>query len=293
MMRNMILIVGMILALQIVHAESEDVSTYCRYVPERSDDFAWENDLVAFRVYGPALARGAENSGIDCWTKRVKYPVVNKWYTLNKEQKISYHQDHGEGCDFYHVGKSRGCGGTAIWHNDRMILSNVYKKWKVLVSTPEKSVFMLTYEYSFDGRIIQEEKTVSVELGKHLFKSESIFTENGKPADLEIAVGLTTHDQRGVVSMDQTAEWMSVWEDHHGKNGKLGTGILMDSKRITSMQELKSKISDESHAVMTTHTDAKGSTVHYAGFAWVHLGNIKTQKQWNAYLKAFAESLKI
>src|SRR6476661_2240682 len=29
--------------------------TYARYVPERYDDFAWENDKIAFRMYGKAL----------------------------------------------------------------------------------------------------------------------------------------------------------------------------------------------------------------------------------------------
>ena len=31
---------------------------YGRYVPERLDDYAWENDRIAFRAYGPALERG-------------------------------------------------------------------------------------------------------------------------------------------------------------------------------------------------------------------------------------------
>jgi len=29
---------------------------FARYVPERLDDFAWENDKLAHRTYGPALA---------------------------------------------------------------------------------------------------------------------------------------------------------------------------------------------------------------------------------------------
>jgi len=29
--------------------------TYGRYVPERLDDFAWENDKIAFRTYGKSL----------------------------------------------------------------------------------------------------------------------------------------------------------------------------------------------------------------------------------------------
>ena len=31
--------------------------TFGRFVPERKDDFAWENDFAAYRMYGPALAK--------------------------------------------------------------------------------------------------------------------------------------------------------------------------------------------------------------------------------------------
>ena len=45
-----------------------------RFVRERNDDFAWENDLVAHRVYGPALETAKKeplvSSGIDVWVKR-------------------------------------------------------------------------------------------------------------------------------------------------------------------------------------------------------------------------------
>ena len=62
---------------------------FARFVPERLDDFAWENDKLAHRTYGPALAapdepkRGKEvlvTSGLDIWSKRVAYPVVDRWY---------------------------------------------------------------------------------------------------------------------------------------------------------------------------------------------------------------------
>ena len=97
---------------------------YCfsRIVPTRIDDYTWENDKVAFRTYGPraqALVEegkegGIISSGIDCWLKKVSYPVINKWYKASEEEGISYHEDHGEGLDNYHVGISRGAGGLAI-----------------------------------------------------------------------------------------------------------------------------------------------------------------------------------
>ena len=45
------------------------------------DDFAWENDKIAFRMYGPALeADGEVSSGIDVWSKSTPRLVINDWY---------------------------------------------------------------------------------------------------------------------------------------------------------------------------------------------------------------------
>src|SRR5438046_7481420 len=66
---------------------------YVRYVPERVDDIAWENDRTAFRIYGPELETAAPplTAGIDAWGKRVRYPIINRWYG----GKESYHIDRG------------------------------------------------------------------------------------------------------------------------------------------------------------------------------------------------------
>jgi hypothetical protein len=52
---------------------------YSRFVPERIDDYAWENNKVAFRTYGPVAQKMTEDkvkggtltSGIDAWLKRI------------------------------------------------------------------------------------------------------------------------------------------------------------------------------------------------------------------------------
>ena len=53
-----------------------------RQYPERLDDMAWENDLVGFRAYGPALqARGERGFGYDLFTKRgTAAPVLEDMY---------------------------------------------------------------------------------------------------------------------------------------------------------------------------------------------------------------------
>ena len=46
--------------------ESFDVKACGKCYPERMDDMAWENDLVAFRAYGPALQKGSVDLVMTC-----------------------------------------------------------------------------------------------------------------------------------------------------------------------------------------------------------------------------------
>ncbi|MDH3346265.1 MAG: DUF4861 domain-containing protein [Kiritimatiellaceae bacterium] len=261
--------------------------TFCRFVPERSDDFAWENDKIAFRAYGPALKAKGEDSGFDCWLKRVEYPIINKWYKESAEGK-SYHKDHGEGYDPYKVGSSRGCGGLALWIDGNMLISNVFTEWKVVKCETAESVFVLSYEYKVGCDIYTEEKKISIKLGDRLFKSTSTFKKNGAiAADLPIAIGLVRHHKTDLVSKDLSKGWVSIWEPMD--DSELGTGVVIDPKRITDFQLLETGKNLEDHALIITQADAKGQVEYYAGYGWEKAGEIKTSKEWADYLEAFGK----
>jgi hypothetical protein len=181
-------LVSMGLGVAVCTAEMKP-ATFCRFVLERADDFAWENDKIAFRAYGPALKEKGEDSGFDAWLKRVEYPIIDKWYKENQEGK-SYHTDHGEGYDPYKVGSSRGCGGLALWVDGKMIASNVFTEWKIIKSEPAESVFVLRYEYQVGEDRYTEDKQISIKRGDRLFKSTSTFKKNGQPAGNLPAVGM-------------------------------------------------------------------------------------------------------
>jgi hypothetical protein len=267
-------------------------ATWARFVPERADDFAWENDLIAFRVYGPAIkkTKGTEDSGIDCWLKRVRYPIIDKWYGGEKKG-LSYHRDNGEGNDPYHVGGSRGCGGLGIWKDGKMVTSGPYKTWKIISRTPAKSVFELTYDYEMGGEKIHEVKRIDIELNKRLFHTESTFTKNDKPLPaLDIAIGVTTHDGKAVPTLNQQKGWISCWEKIEGSG--LGTGVVMAPSRVVSMRSIKSAKPDESHALLLTRTDAAGKVSYYAGYGWEKAGAITTPQQWQDTLTRFAATVR-
>ena len=79
-----------------------------RQYPERLDDMAWENDLVGFRAYGPALQeRGERGFGYDLFTKRgTAAPVLedmyakeldaDSWKQVNELRKTLYPRRSGQ-----------------------------------------------------------------------------------------------------------------------------------------------------------------------------------------------------
>lgn len=265
---------------------SKQPTTFARFVPERKDDFAWENDLIAFRAYGPALRAGAENAGVDCWLKRVETPVIDLWYERH-QQGISYHQDNGEGLDNYHVGSSAGCGSTSLWLNSKRMPLETYTSWKILEQSIERTVFVLTYEKEIDGKTYKEAKEVTIELGNRLYHVKSTFWVNDELASgLPVTVGLATHDEKATVSQNVKNGWVATWEvlDNYG----LGTAVSVDPQRIESIEIINSNgVKDNGHALLVIKTDNQGQIEYYAGYGWEKAGVITTAEKWHRYLDAY------
>jgi hypothetical protein len=176
---------------------------FARYVPERLDDFAWENDKIGHRTYGPALAALAApaapgvskevlvTSGLDVWCKRVADPIVDRWYIQGHDHD-HYHKDEGEGMDMYQVGPSRGCGGTGIGDGQKLPVSQNYSTRKVIANGPVRTVFELTdAPWQAQGLTVAETKRFTVDAGHTLDQIESTFTVTaGSASALTVAIGL-------------------------------------------------------------------------------------------------------
>lgn len=272
-----------------------DPRVCARFVPERSDDFAWENDLVAFRAYGPALRSGPENSGFDAWFKRVPYPVMDKWYIEDRtrlghsKEAKSYHKDHGEGYDAYKVGDTRGCGGISVWHNGQLHNSETFTASRVIENTPQRCVFELDYESTLDGKDLRETKRITLVLGARLFQCDSRFTLDGKPAELEVAIGLTPQAAGTQPDFAPEKGILSLWESIDGLG--IGTGVVIDPARVTRMFT-HTDPANQTQALCLARTDAEGRIRWSAGFGWEGQGEITTQEKWRQYLENAADKHK-
>jgi len=265
--------------------------THARFVPERADDFAWENDLIAFRTYGPALRTSTEDSGFDAWFKRVPYPIIDKWY-LEELRKLpygkinkSYHTDHGEGLDAYKVGDTRGCGGVSAWVDGAMHHSNVFIAHRIISSTPERTVFELDYASDLKGKTLRETKRITIIMGQRLFQCDSRFTLDGQPIKLDVAIGLKLQSPDGTPVFNPKTGTMRIWENVAGLG--LGTGIVIDPARVLKM-ESHTDAAGQTQAICIARTDATGHIRWFTGFGWEGQGQITTADQWANYLTDFS-----
>ncbi len=150
---------------------------YGRLVPERKDDFTWENNRTAFRVYGPALkATGEISNGMDFWAKKTDSLIIDKWYENDLSRVASYHEDHGEGVDFYKVGRTLGLGMTAPVEHDTLCLGHNFVTAEILDNGPLRITFKLSYEpYMAGVHQITETRIISLDAYSLFNKVTNIF----------------------------------------------------------------------------------------------------------------------
>ncbi|MBF9254092.1 DUF4861 domain-containing protein [Pontibacter sp. 172403-2] len=271
------------------------LTTYSRFVPERTDDYTWENDRVAFRTYGPVAQKMAEEgksggtltSGMDAWLKRVNYPIINKWYKGYKDDPYYYHKDRGEGYDPYHVGKSRGIGGIGVLEEDTLYVSKNFTKYKTIAEGPIRTVFELTYApWQANGRTITEKKRISLDLGSNLTRFEE-HLETNQPLP-NVTIGITLHDKKGEVKAKPEQGWFRYWEPMD--DSSLGTGIVLAPGVVEDYKDYRVDTEDQSHLYVITNPD-NNTLTYYAGFGWEKSGQFKSKEAWDLYLADFAKRI--
>lgn len=270
------------------HKEPE--ACYSRFVPERTDDYAWENNKVAFRTFGPTAQKmkeegikgGTLTSGIDAWLKRVDYPIINNWYQKATTGKGSYHKDTGEGLDNFHVGTSRGVGGIAVKKDSTYYYSKNFTSYKTITTGPIRTSFILNYEiWDANGEKITESKLISLDYGQNLSKYEILISG----ADT-ISAGLTLHKQDGqIAKFDQGISYWEPFDD-----SELGQGLIATDAYFINSNNYKTSKKDESNAYVNLKV-VNGKVIYYAGFGWKKSNQFNNEQEWTQYLEDFSNKI--
>ncbi|WP_204344093.1 DUF4861 family protein [Psychroserpens algicola] len=272
--------------------DSTLIRCYSRFVPERTDDYAWENNRVAFRTFGPVAQKmiedgvkgGTLTSGMDAWLKRVEYPIINKWYAKDAVEKGAYHKDTGEGLDNFHVGVSRGVGGVAVKTDSAYAVSKNFTNYKTITNGPIRTSFILDYaNWDANGKEIKERKHIMLDYGQNL--TRHIVELKGTD---KVSIGLTLHKNDGEVTTNTAEGWMSYWEPFD--DSELGQGVVhANPQSIIGFDNYVTDKKDESN--LYVQANVSGVIEYYAGFGWKKSGQFQSKDDWNKYLSRFSKCL--
>ena len=262
----------------------DDFRAYGRFVRERFDDFAWENDRIAHRTYGEALifwkGEPLTSSAIDIWSKRTSKMVINDWYMVD-----NYHSDHGEGADVYSAGPTRGCGGSGIWANGKLLVPTNFTSSRVLANGPIRVMFELVYHPFFANNVrVSQVLRVSLDGGSQLNHFETFYRSESSDQALAVAIGLKKVKD---AQKDFNAEHgrLTTWEPMDKNLGMQGLAIVVNPRDVDLVTE------DElNHLVVLRPTRNTMPVSYWAGFAWDRAGKITSAREWNKYVDEFSET---
>lgn len=266
-------------------AQKSPPLVFGREAPERKDDFAWENELVAYRVYGPALqATGEIASGIDVWSKRIPNFVIDAFYKRDAEgarthnPALTYHRDNGQGLDSYYVGPTRGCGGTAVFSGGTLIVSKNYTTLRMLGNGPIRFSFEVSYApWDANGSEVSEMKRITLDAGTHMNRIESTYTFQGGRT-LQLAAAIAVHAGASA-EFPVEGSIASVWDTPQDPSaGRIATGL------VALPGEHARTIEAAGHAVMLFTRHSGEPFTYLAGSGWSK-AEMSTAADWNSYLR--------
>lgn len=237
---------------------------FARFAPERMDDFIWENDRVAFRIYGAALiATDGPSNGIDALFKRSEEMVLDKWYADNLgPEKLSYHDDHGTGLDDYKVGRTLGAGGMAPWADSVLLLNTNFTGHELLDAGPLRAAFRLSYP---EG----ETREFRLDAGSQLTR----VTQKYAAAPATVAAGYPLHADSVDFRPVGTSAMMVV-EPATAKSENVFLGMILPTR-----SEVRAA---NGHALALAPYNPEGM-VYYTGYGWQKWGEWSA-KSWEQYL---------
>ena len=271
-----------------------------RVYPERADDVAWENELVGFRVYGPATkAKGERAYGYDIFLKhRNREPILERLYGPETSPEVwarvdslraidpaladeyintfSYHVDHGLGMDCYAVGPTLGAGVAALMDGDEIVYPWCYRHAEILDNGPVRFTLRLDFApitVGTDSTVV-EHRIISLDEGAQLNRCRVWY--DGLSGCTAVAAGIPLRDNPETFVCGCMA---AVADPTQGPdNGKALIGIVMDSGSCEPVYT-------DGHLLLADNISA-GRTLDYMwGFAWDREGEYPDIQSWSDYLR--------
>ena len=267
-------------------ADSYEPKVYGRYVPERLDDYAWENNLTAYRIYGPRLS-DPKTQGVDVWVKNTEKLIINEWFARN-----DYHHNYGEGMDCYKVGNTLGGGALAIVQDSQLLLSGNYLQQECVANGPLRTEAEFIYApVAVDGRDVAIKRRIWLDANSRFSFQEYELT--GFEGEIEVAAGVVMHDVKDIT---QQGNWLALTEPASDssdaeRDGDILLGVILQgAEKQSRFQTPTSPNQQPQHALLLRKAKAGEKILMLNGSAWSHAG-VAGGAEWAEQVKQAADRL--
>lgn len=289
----------------IIGGSVEPADTICcgRFYPERSDDIAWENEYMGYRIYGPDTQRKGERSfGYDLFFKYPGRPILHElyaaqcspenWRKVNElketnpveakrfEETFTYHIDHGKGMDCFAVGPTLGAGVAAIVENDTIYYPWCYETAEILDNGPLRfTVRMRFAPVVINGDSIAEERVITLDKGSYL--NRCTVSYSGISDKATIAAGFPRRDKSEDV-LNRDSGVIAYKSPTQGE----GNGYALLGLYMPEMQNAEERFG---HILGLAKISPCENLTYYWGATWDR-NEIQDLDQWLTYLSKFKQS---
>ena len=258
-------------------APEAEQKVMARHVPERADDFIFENNLICGRIYGQALEGNPTSPGIDIWVKIPGALVADQRYKDELENGKTYHKDWGNGKDCYKVAVSLGGGASAPLVDGALCYpATNWRSYEILSQTPDEIVFVLKYpSWDAGGYKVALEKKITVSADSYFCKVEDTYKGEWE-GDLTIAAGVIRHDVvEDIAEDDRVAIWEHASDQSvEPEDGMIGVAVCMpEADAVMKADEATG------HALVCKNIRPDETVTYWFGSCWSK-GDLKTSKAW-------------
>lgn len=282
----------------------------------RVDDFTWENDLGAYRAYGPALQRTGEKAfGIDVWLKSVPRLVVAERYhnvfVANRQgvewrkqgrndeadslkRENSLHLDHGNGLDCYSVGPSLGCGAPGVLIGDSIVMPYCFQRYKVLENGPLRFTVEFVYgKTTIDGqKDVVEHRRISLDKGSYFNRTTVWYKYLRRP--IRVCAGVVIHsaDTKSIRLGKDFVQYADPTDSPERHSFQIYVAAVfpygIEKTRFVPCSRLQGDIAG--HAIGEKILRENERFVYYFGAGWTGRG-VENQGVWQQKIDLFRQNL--
>lgn len=265
--------------------EAYPVKAYSRHVPERMDDYAYENNVVAGRIYGPAL-EFPRTFGSDIWLKCTERLVIDDWF-----KKMDYHHNYGEGMDCYKVGGTLG-GGALVPYSDGkdFVIGDNWASFQHICDGPVRTKATFTYNaFDVNGKKYSASRELVLDANSRFVKSVTAFFPVEHESDsLDVVLGAIQHE---VLNRENGENWIAFTEVASDTkqpeiDGNISVALVYDAAELAD-NPIKAVGDVAGHAAIITKEAAGKPVAVWTASGWSQ-GGVESPEAWNQLVKDFA-----